>query len=127
LLGNGDVDQGDEARMGGQAGKLAANLSKGDGLSPDPYKMPCALCSDPPASNTWVCVEGMFDVTNQKLAAWVDGKQVVKADTTADWHAASTYPAALKRIGFGWEAYGSVANTVYYDDIAVSAERIDCN
>jgi polysaccharide lyase-like protein len=127
LLGSGEVDQSDEARLGGQAGKIAANLSKGDGLSPDPYKQPCTPCSDPPASDKWVCVEGLIDPTNQKLAAWIDGTQVVKADTTADWHAASMYPAALKRIGFGWESYGSVANTVYYDDVAVSTERINCN
>jgi len=127
LLGNGDVDQGDEARLGGQAGKIAANLSHGDGLSPNPYSMPCALCADPPASAKWVCVEGLFDVTNSKVAAWIDGVQVVKAENPSDWHAASTYPAALKRVGFGWESYGGVANTVYYDDIALSTERINCN
>jgi len=127
LLANGDVDQGDEARLGGQAGKIAANLSHGDGLSPSPWSMPCALCADPPASDKWVCVEGLFDVTNQKVAAWLDDVQVVKADAAGDWHAASTYPAALKRVGFGWEAYGSVANTVYYDDVAIGAERVGCN
>jgi|GEM_PF-5291012 len=127
LLDNGDVDQGDEARLGGQAGKIAANLSQGDGLSPNPYSVPCTPCSDPPVSDKWVCVEGLFDGKNSKVAAWVDGVQVVKADSPTDWHSASTYPAALERIGFGWEAYGAVANTVYYDDIAVSAERINCN
>lgn len=127
LLDNGDVDQGDEARLGGMAGKISANLSQGDGLSPSPWAMPCAPCADPPASGKWVCVEGLFDGTNKKLAAWIDGVQVVKADGPSDWHAASTYPAAFERIGFGWEAYGSVANTVYYDDIAVSNERINCN
>jgi hypothetical protein len=127
LLANGDVDQGDEARLGGQAGKIAANLSHGDGLSPSPWSMPCALCANPPASDKWVCVEGLFDVTNQKVAAWLDDVQVVKADAAGDWHAASTYPAALKRVGFGWEAYGSVPNTVYYDDVAIGTERIGCN
>jgi hypothetical protein len=127
LLDNGDVDQGDEARLGAMAGKLAANLSQGDGLSPNPFTMPCALCSNPPASGNWVCLEGLFDVTNKKIAAWLDGVQVVKADSAADWHAASTYPMALERVGFGWEAYGSVANTVYYDDIALGSERIGCN
>ena len=66
-------------------------------------------------------------MTNQKLAAWVDGVQVVKAESQSDWHSASTYPAALERIDFGWEAYGSVPHTVYYDDIALSAERVGCN
>lgn len=127
LLANGDVDQSDEARLGGQAGKIAANLSQGDGLSPSPWSMPCALCADPPASGNWVCLEGLFDVANNKVAAWLDGVQVVKAESPTDWHTASTYPAALERLGFGWEAYGSVANTVYYDDIAVSGERINCN
>jgi hypothetical protein len=127
LLANGDVDQGDEARLGGQAGKIAANLSHGDGLSPSPWAMPCTPCADPPESAKWVCVEGLFDVSGQKVAAWLDGVQVVKADSQADWHAASTYPAALKRVGFGWEAYGSVANTVYYDDVAIGTERIGCN
>jgi hypothetical protein len=127
LLDNGDVDQGDEARLGGQAGKIAANLSKGDGLSPNPYSMPCTPCADPPVSDKWVCLEGLFDGKNNKTAAWLDGVQVVKADSPTDWHSASTYPAALERIGFGWEAYGAVANTVYYDDIAVSTERINCD
>lgn len=127
LLDNGDVDQSDEARLGGQAGKVAANLSQGDGLSPDPFKQPCTPCTDPPASDKWVCVEGLFDGKNKKMAAWIDGVQVVKADGPSDWHAASTYPAAFERIGFGWESYGSVANTVYYDDIVIGNERINCN
>jgi hypothetical protein len=108
-------------------GKINANLSNGDGLSPSPWNMPCALCTDPPASDKWVCVEGLFDVTGQKTDAWIDGTQVVKAESPSDWHAGSTYPAALQRIGFGWEAYGGIPNTVYYDDIAVGSERIGCN
>ena len=127
LLDNGDVDQGDEARLGGQNGKISANLSKGDGLSPSPWSMPCPLCTDPPASDKWVCIEGLFDFPNQKIAAWIDNVQVVKAEAPADWHAASTYPAAMKRIGFGWESYGGVANTVYYDDIAIGNERLGCD
>lgn len=127
LQADGQVDQSDEVRLGGQNGKIAANLSSGDGLSPNPYNTPCTPCTEPPKSNEWVCVEGLFDVTNKKVSAWLDDTQVVKAEMPSDWHAASMYPAALKRIGFGWEAYGGVPNTVYYDDIAISTERIHCN
>lgn len=117
-----------EVRLGGQAGMLHANLSQGDGLSPSPWAMPCALCTPPPPSNTWACLEGMFDIANEKVQAWLDGQEIVNAAMPSDWHVmSSTYPESLERIGFGWETYGGGANTVYYDDIAIGAERIHCD
>jgi hypothetical protein len=127
LDASGQVDQGDEVRLGGMHSVLAANLSQGDGLSPNPWSVPCPLCTAPPAADTWVCIEGVFDVANQKVQAWLDGKEIVNAAMASDWHSNSTYPQALERIGFGWEAYGSVPNTVYYDDVAVGYERIGCD
>lgn len=127
LADNGDVDQGDEVRIGGQAGMLHANLSHGDGLSPSPWSMPCTLCTPPPPNDEWVCIRGYFDVANERVQAWMGETEFVNATMASDWHAmASTYPESLERIGFGWEAYGSVANTVYYDDIAIGYAPIDC-
>jgi hypothetical protein len=52
----------------------------------------------------------------------------VDVDDPTDWHSGSgTLPTTLSRLGFGWESYGGIGNTVYYDDVAIGHEqRIGC-
>lgn len=118
---------GNEVRLGGQAGYYHANLSQGDGLTPNPFVQPCPLCVAPKA-NEWVCIEGMFAPAANKVQAWVNGMLAVDADAGSDWHSGSgTLPTMLDQIGFGWESYGAIGNTIYFDDVALDDERIGCD
>lgn len=118
-------DQGAEVRLGGQAGFYHANLSVGDGLSPNPF-VECPLCVAPVA-NQWICIEGMFDSASSRVQLWVDGTLAVDVEDENDWHSGpATLPTTLSRLDFGWESYGAIGNTVYYDDVAIGYERIGC-
>lgn len=87
------------------------------------------------SASTWTCVEWQLskNATFDKMYGWVDDVQVLSAESAADWQnsaASSFYGAAFaKYISFGWRAFGSVANVtdIWFDDIAVSTERIGCN
>jgi hypothetical protein len=45
-----------------------------------------------------------------------------------DWHSGSgTLPSSLSRLSFGWESYGAgVANTMYFDDVAIGYAPLSC-
>lgn len=118
---------GEELRLGGQAGFYHANLSQGDGLSPNPFVQPCPLCVAPQA-NQWICIEGLIAPAENRVQAWVDSKQAVDADAASDWHSGSgQIPVMLERLGFGWESYGAIGNTIYFDDLVLDDQRVGCD
>lgn len=119
--------ESEEVRFGGQNNAYHANIAAdGDGLSPNPWLNPCELCTAPVA-NTWTCLRGMFDFTNNRAQLYVGDKLAVDAKEKADWHSGNgILPSNPTQIGFGWALYGGVANTVYYDDLAIGYEPIPC-
>lgn len=123
----GPGPESQEVRFGGQAGYYHANLAGDyDGLSPNPFQ-PCDICT-PPVANQWVCLRGMFDFANDDARLYVDDKLAVDATDPSDWHSGNgNLPENPTQIGFGWALYGAPMNTVYYDDIAIGYEPIDCN
>lgn len=123
----GPGPESQEVRFGGQAGYYHANLAEdGDGLSPNPF-VDCDICV-PPVANTWVCLRGMFDFTNDDARLFVDDELAVDAKDSSDWHSGNgNLPENPAQIGFGWALYGGSMTTVYYDDIAIGYEPIACN
>lgn len=125
---NVDPNGGGEVRFGGQAGYYHANLSDdGDGLSPDPFEYPsCGTCVAPVA-NEWHCLAGGFDPAANTATLAVNGVTAVDASSADDWHSGSgVLPQDLVRLSFGWEIYGGIANTIYFDDIAISDQPLSC-
>lgn len=91
--------------------------------------------SDVIKANTWTCVEWAIvkNSSFDKMYGWVDGKQVLKAESSSDWQ--NTTPKDFvvapftNYISFGWRAFGNSANVkdLWFDDIVVSNKRVGCN
>lgn len=128
FVASGPGEESQEVRFGGQNNAYHANLAAdSDALSPDPYESPeCPRCVAPVA-NEWKCLRGKLDFANNVAELYVGDELAV--DSAADgWHnnATGTFPASPTQIGFGWALYGAMANTVYYDDLAIGYEPIAC-
>ncbi len=121
-------DESQEVRFGGQNNAYNANLAAdGDGLSPDPFEYPeCSRCVAPVADQ-WQCVQGKLDFANNAAELSVGGALAV--DSASDgWHSGTgMFPRDPTQLGFGWALYGAMANTVYYDDLAIGYEPIACD
>jgi len=122
-------EESQEVRFGGQKQAYHSNIaSDGDVLSPDPYESPsCERCVAPVA-NEWTCLRGKLDFANNNAELYVGDALAV--DSAADGWGASgrtaMFPLNPTMIGFGWAIYGAMANTVYYDDLAIGYEPIAC-
>jgi len=122
-------EESQEVRFGGQKNAYHSNIaSDGDVLSPDPYESPaCERCVAPVAAE-WTCLRGKLDFANNNAELYVDDALAV--DSAADGWGASgrtaMFPLNPTMIGFGWAIYGAMANTVYYDDLAIGYEPISC-
>lgn len=128
FVASGPGSESEEIRFGGQNNAYHANLSQGDGLSPDPYESPACERCVAPVANEWTCLRGKLDYTNNAAELYVGDALAV--DSAADgWHngASAAFPANPTQIGFGWALYGAMANTVYYDDLAIGYEPIACD
>ena len=127
FVASGPGSESQEIRFGGQNNAYHANLSEGDGLSPDPYESPACERCVAPVANEWTCLRGKLDYTNNAAELYVG--EALAVDSAADgWHngASAAFPASPTQIGFGWALYGAMANTVYYDDLAIGYEAIAC-
>lgn len=69
---------------------------------------------------SWTCVEALFDPAHTTFDIWVDGKEVPDLHRT-DWQ-----QDPLGAFHFGYEKYAGPDADIWYDDIAVSAQRIGC-
>lgn len=141
-FGNGHVtflsmtdnsDSGKHFRMGGQSGVFMFNRELSDAtlpvLSPTGISM-----SVSPASNQWYCVEFQIDEQAKALDTWINSilaaglliDQTPTPDIDQQWLSGSPWQPSLIDFNLGWESYGSMANTVWFDDIAISTQRIGC-
>jgi hypothetical protein len=87
-----------------------------------------------PVAQAWFCREIEIDQTHKSIAAWVDGVAiaglVVDATPTPDvdgqWLSDASWAPKLTDLRLGWESYAGQADTLWIDDVAVSATRIGC-
>lgn len=81
----------------------------------------------------WVCLEVAFlgDLPYNELHAWADGELVHEVTAADQWQNGSlSVPNWMEgrfiELVFGWHSFSSAANTVWFDDIVVSTERVGC-
>ncbi|GLW30958.1 cellulose-binding domain-containing protein [Actinoplanes regularis] len=125
-------DGGKDLRFGGQNGALQFNRASDDATLPEQSPAGVAL-SRPLPVNTWNCVEFKIDGANGTIETWLDGTLVPGLvedgtpthDIDSQW-LNRTWRPALTDLRLGWESYGDGADTLWYDDVAVSATRNGC-
>jgi hypothetical protein len=123
-----------DLRMGGQSEILMWNRESDDATLPELSPAGIAL-SRKPAAQTWLCVEFELDSQNRNLHTWVDGQAVPglqvdgegTPDIDAQWRGNASWQPKPKSLKLGWESYGSDANTVWFDEVAIGRARIGCN
>ncbi len=122
-------------RMGGQLQAMHWNRQSDDATIPSVNAAGVAQSVKPTAAK-WYCVEFRADGPNSQLQAWVDGSEVMgmKLDATPTpdvdqqfINQKANWKPSFANVFFGWESYGGVGNTLWFDDVAVSSSRIGCN
>jgi len=124
-------------RFGEANGSIGVNTDAGgsDPLSPKPDQ-----ANEDLAANTWYCLETLFDKRPEydEMTTWVDGRLVHEiSNRNGQWGNIWTNngpPANWlanvfnDQIQFGWYAFSGVrGNTILFDDIVISTERVGCN
>ena len=126
------ADGNRDLRFGGQNGALQWNRASDDATLPEQSPAGVALSAPLPV-NTWTCVEFKVDGTDGTMETWLNGvsvpglKQdgVPTHDIDGQW-LNRTYRPRLVDLRLGWESYGEGADTLWYDDVVVSALRNNC-
>ncbi|KAF2726550.1 hypothetical protein EJ04DRAFT_517755, partial [Polyplosphaeria fusca] len=118
-------------RIGGQSKILMYNRESDDATMPDLSPQGIAASKALP-TGAWSCFEYHLG-TDGSIETWLNnvtiGALTVKTGTSnpnaAQWQR-SSYKPKITAVNFGWESYGGDANTLWYDDIAVSSTRVGC-
>ncbi|HEY3472194.1 MAG TPA: cellulose-binding domain-containing protein [Amycolatopsis sp.] len=127
-----DATDGRDLRAGGQNRALQWNRESDDATLPAQSPAGVAL-SVPLPTGTWSCFEFRLDGAAGQLRTWLDGTEVAglvvdgvpTADVDQQWLARSWHPSVTD-LRLGWESYGGDADTLWFDDVAVSTSRIGC-
>jgi hypothetical protein len=126
-------DEGGDLRMGGQDAILMYNRQSDDvtlpALSPAGIGESVAL-----AASTWTCVELHVDEAAGTIDTWVDGAEVPglvengtpTPDVSAQWLSRADWKPTLVDFRLGWESYSGQTMTLWFDDVALAAQRIGC-
>jgi hypothetical protein len=128
-------DSGDmkDLRMGGQMKILMYNRELNDATLP--ALSPVGISkSMSPAPGTWLCLEFKIDGNAGEIQTWVDGNDIagLHADGTPtqdidqQWVSSGPYKPSLTDWKMGWESYAGGDMTLWFDDVALGAERIGC-
>jgi hypothetical protein len=133
FLAMNDAADGDrDLRMGGQNGALQWNRESDDATLPAQSPVGVAQ-STPLPTGAWHCVEAEVDGSAGALTTWLDGSVVrglvadrtPTADIDNQWDN-RTWSPRLTDLRLGWESYGEGADTLWFDDVAVSSQRVGC-
>ena len=128
-----DASQGGRAlRVGGQNGALQWNRESDDATLPEQSPAGVAL-STPLPTGRWLCLRFQIDTTAQSMRTWVDDREVVglhvdgvpTQNVDGQWLARTTPPRPTG-LRLGWESYGTGADTLWFDDVAVGSSPIGC-
>jgi hypothetical protein len=120
-------------RMGTQNAALMWNRESNDATLPSqsPVGIGTSLA---PAANTWYCVQFSVDQNTGHISTLIDGTAVAglqndgvsTPDIDERWIEGAWIPQ-LTDASFGWEGYGGLNMTLWFDDIALGASVIACN
>jgi hypothetical protein len=128
-----DDSEGKDLRMGGQNKVLMWNRESDDATLPSMSPVGTSK-SIAPATSRWMCIELEVDGAAGTIRTWVDGAQVEglvedgtpTPDVDAPWLSKTGWRPALRDFRLGWESYGGQASTLWFDDVALGAQRIGC-
>ncbi|KAJ3029793.1 hypothetical protein HDV00_009434 [Rhizophlyctis rosea] len=112
-------------RMGGQFGVVDWNRASDDSIMPDGSPQSIAA-STAITAGKWTCFEFHLSPSTGQIETWIDGA-AISGLTTPQSRWGSSYKPNPSSWGLGWESYGSGANTIWYDDLALSNSRIGCS
>jgi hypothetical protein len=123
---------GKHLRIGGQSKILMYNRESDDATLPDLSPQGIAA-STPLPTGDWQCFEYHLG-TDGTIETWLNSKAIdgltskagVANANAAQWQRSSVIPK-VTGIYFGWESYGGDTNTLWYDDISISSERVGCD
>ncbi len=106
-------------------GLLTWNLN--DSLLPDVYNFKSPTL---PAAS-WSCFEFHTDASSGNIEAWLNGTHLdtmsIPNDAGAKWtSAAPPTPLQIYGLGLGWMAFNGSPMTLWFDDVALGADRIGC-
>ena len=116
-------------RIGGQDEILMYNRQVDDATLPDLSPAGVATSVALP-TGAWECFEYYLG-TDGSIATWLNSNSIAGLTTGAgnanddQWESTLIIPT-ITGVYFGWESYGSDANTFWYDDIAISSSRVGC-
>jgi hypothetical protein len=128
------ADMGSDVRMGGQDMVLMYNRQSDDAtlpvMSPTGTGESVALTAD-----AWTCIESHFDETAGTIDTWVDGKEIAglvengtpTPDVSTQWLSDAGWRPTLSDFRIGWESYSGQTMTLWFDDVALAAQRIGCD
>lgn len=128
------ADGGTSLRLGGQNGALMWNRQSDDATLPDQSPAGVAQSATLPV-NTWECIEFEVNSANGDINTWVNGTSVpgLTEDGVAtpnindQWLSSDPgWRPRLTDLRLGWESYASEADTLWFDDVALSSARIGC-
>lgn len=129
-----DSVENKDIRLGGQSKILMWNRESDDATLPELSPQGIAKSLNFTARQ-WYCVSFTFDpttgtlstrVNNQDVAALqVDG--VATPDVDGQWLRKANYRPQPVDVKLGYESYGGDANTVWYDDLRIGTENLDCD
>ncbi len=128
------ADMGGDLRMGGQDMVLMYNRQSDDATLP--VMSPTGTGeSVAPAADAWTCIESHVDETAGTIDTWVDGKEVAGLvengtpvpDVSTQWLSPDGgWKPKLADFRIGWESYSGQTMTLWFDDVALAAQRIGC-
>jgi hypothetical protein len=84
-----------------------------------------------PTTRAWHCIELELDGASHTVRYFLDGQEIEKLHLTEEDRVklGSLQPMwspQYKDFRFGWQAYGTIPATIFYDDVIISTERIPC-
>ena len=126
------ADSNHDLRFGGQNGAMQFNRSSDDATLPEQSPAGVALSAPLPV-DTWNCVEFKVSGSDGTIETWLNGTAIAGLtedgvpthDIDSQW-LNRTWRPQLTDLRLGWESYGDGADTLWYDDVAVSAARNGC-
>lgn len=126
------ADGGRDLRAGGQNRALQWNRESDDATLP--AQSPAGVAQSVPLpTGTWSCFEFAIDGAAGQLRTWLGSAEVPglvvdgvpTPDVDQQWLARAWHPAVAD-LRLGWESYGTDADTLWFDDVAVGSSRIGC-
>ncbi|WP_437597553.1 hypothetical protein WMF28_33345 [Sorangium sp. So ce590] len=117
---DGDPNNGEAIRIGEHQCQLELNRKSDDAEKLSNGGMYSCTGGVKLVANTWYCLEFYYDGPGREVRVFVDDKEVDAMHVT-DWG-----PYDYKTFKFGFEKYHGGNKTMWYDDLALGAERAGC-